>query len=62
MLNLLKPQEAAQRLSISERTLWAHTAPRGPIPAVRIGNAVRYDPGALTQFIGEQSKDTATSP
>ncbi len=61
MSNLMKPLEAAQRLPISERTLWAHTVPRGPIPAVRIGTAVRYDPEALTQFIEEQSEESSTS-
>jgi len=31
------PREAARLLSISERTLWSLTAPRGPIPALRLG-------------------------
>ena len=35
-------REAAAMLSISDRTLWALTTPRGPIPSVRIGRAVRY--------------------
>ncbi len=48
---LLRPREAAQRLSISERQLWAHTEPRGPIPATRIGNCVRYSPEALQDFV-----------
>ena len=48
---LLKPREAAARLSISERQLWANTAPRGPIPCVRIGSCVRYSPEALQACI-----------
>jgi len=37
----LRAREAAQRLGISTRTLWALTAPRGPIPCVRIGQGKR---------------------
>ena len=48
---LLKPREAAGRLSISERQLWANSRPRGPIPVTRIGNCVRYSPEALQAFI-----------
>jgi hypothetical protein len=33
----LRPREAAKALGISTRTLWQLTAPRGPIPCVRIG-------------------------
>jgi predicted DNA-binding transcriptional regulator AlpA len=32
----LRPREAAALLSISERTLWSLTAPRGPIPCKRL--------------------------
>lgn len=41
---------AAEALGISERTLWDLTAPRGPIPCVRIGKAVRYRVAALEEF------------
>ena len=37
----LRPREAARAMGISERTLWKLTAPRGPIPCVRIGNGKR---------------------
>jgi len=37
----LRPREAARAMSISERTLWGLTAPRGPIPCVRIGKGKR---------------------
>ena len=57
---LLKPREAAARLSISERQLWAHTQPRGPIPATRIGSCVRYSPEALLAFIVKQIAATGT--
>jgi hypothetical protein len=37
----LRPREAAKALGISARTLWGLTAPRGPIPCLRIGNGKR---------------------
>ena len=52
---LLKPREAAASLNISERQLWAHTEPRGPIPCVRIGSSVRYSPQALQAYISQQN-------
>jgi len=48
-------REAARLLSLSERTLWTLTAPRGPIPAVRIGRIVRYPVDALRDWV-KQSK------
>jgi excisionase family DNA binding protein len=55
MSKLLKPREAARRLQVSERTLWANTVPRGDIPAVRIGNCVRYSEDALAEFAVRQT-------
>ena len=40
---LTNAREAAAALAISQRKLWALTEPRGPIPCIRIGRAVRYD-------------------
>lgn len=37
----LRPREAAKALGISARTLWGLTAPRGPIPCVRVGSGKR---------------------
>ena len=54
---LLKSREAADRLSISERQLWAHTQPRGKIPVTRIGTSVRYSPEALQRFIESQQQE-----
>jgi excisionase family DNA binding protein len=53
---LLTPRQAAKALSISERTLWAITAPRGPMPAVRIGRAVRYLVSDLQEWIESQKQ------
>jgi hypothetical protein len=48
---LLKSPEAAEALSISERTLWDMTFPRGPIPVVKIGRAVRYSKKTLEEIV-----------
>jgi hypothetical protein len=37
----LRPREAARVLGICQRTLWALTAPRGPIPCVKHGHGAR---------------------
>jgi hypothetical protein len=37
----LRARDAAKLLSISPRTLWALTAPRGPIPCIRVGHGTR---------------------
>mgnify|MGYP001287929504 CR=1 FL=1 len=56
---LLTLREAAEALGISERTLWSMTAPRGPVPVVRIGGrAVRYRVEALEQFARDQEVAT----
>jgi len=47
---LLSVREAAQALSICEKSLWNLTQPRGPLPAVRIGRAVRYAVADLQAF------------
>jgi excisionase family DNA binding protein len=52
---LLPIREAARILSVSERTLYAMTAPRGPIRPVRIGTRVLYSRETLRQWIVDQS-------
>lgn len=52
---LLTPREAARALSVSERTLWSWTKPRGDLVAVRAGRrAVRYHIRDLEQWIEDQ--------
>jgi excisionase family DNA binding protein len=51
---LLRPREAAAVLSVSERTLWSLTWPRGPIRPVRVGRAVRYSVADLQRWIDAQ--------
>jgi hypothetical protein len=53
---LLTPRAAAMALAVSPRTLWGLTYPRGPIPAVHIGRAVRYDVQALRAYITAQQQ------
>ncbi|HEY1378989.1 MAG TPA: helix-turn-helix domain-containing protein [Gemmataceae bacterium] len=53
---LLTPRAAAAALAVSPRTLWGLTAPRGPIPAVKIGRSVRYSAEALRAWIAAQQK------
>jgi excisionase family DNA binding protein len=54
---LLTEAEAAERLTVSRRTLWGLRA-AGAIPSVRIGKLVRYDPADLAAYI-ERQKCTA---
>ena len=44
-------QQAAKLLSVSARTLWALTSPRGPIPALRLGRRVVYPLESLRAWI-----------
>jgi excisionase family DNA binding protein len=53
---LLTARAAAAALSVSERTLWAMTHPRGPIPVVKIGRAVRYSAEALRAWVAAQQR------
>ena len=54
---LLTPREAARALSVSERTLWSITVPRGDLPCVRLaGRTVRYDVEALRRFLAERGE------
>jgi hypothetical protein len=50
---LLTRAVAAKLLSLSQRTLWSRTFPRGPIPCVNIPGtrAIRYRLAALKDFI-----------
>jgi excisionase family DNA binding protein len=56
---LLRPREAAKRMSVSERTLWKLVT-SGQIPCVRIGRSVRYDPAALRRWINHSQSSPAT--
>ena len=47
-------REMARMLSISERSLWAVTAPRGPVPALRLNRIVRYVPADVFRALAAQ--------
>ena len=51
---LIPARDAARMLSVSERTLWGITAPRGSLPCVRIGARCLYSPDALRAWIVAQ--------
>lgn len=51
---LLSQAQAARALSISARTLWSMSQPRGPIPCVRLGGRVLYSLDALRAWIGAE--------
>lgn len=48
---LLDARQAAEALSICEKTLWSITQPRGDLPCVRIGRRILYDPADLRAWI-----------
>lgn len=51
---LMPAPDAARLLSISERTLWGLTIPRGPIRAVRLDGRVLYSPSSLAAFVADR--------
>ena len=52
----LRPREAAKAFGISGRMLWSLTAPRGAIPAVRIGTCVLYPVTGLQAWLDRQAQ------
>ena len=62
---LLTAEKVAEKLSICQKTLWRYTQPRGPLPAIRFGSAVRYHvkdvEAALAKFRDQPPPQTASS-
>lgn len=52
--NLLTSEKASEYLAISERKLWGLTAPRGPLPCVKLGRSIRYKLKDLDAYINAQ--------
>lgn len=56
----LRPREAARALGLSARTLWGLTAPRGPIPCLRVGQGKRrtvlYPVADLQAWLSRQAE------
>jgi excisionase family DNA binding protein len=57
---LMTQREAAKALGISQRKLWDMTAPRGPIPVVKLGTLVRFAPEDLRRAVLECKVNPAT--
>lgn len=57
----VRPRQAAKMLSVSERTLYSLTQPRGPIPCRRMGGTVLYSVAVLQAWLeGDESHTNAT--
>lgn len=50
--------EAAEMLSISQRTMWS-LADQGSIPRVRIGRSVRFDVADLRRFAESRKSESS---
>lgn len=59
---LVDTHVAAEMLSISERTLWGITRPRGDLSSVRIGRSVRYLVDDLHAYIQSQKDVGGSDP
>ena len=57
---LLSARDAAAALSISEKTLWSTTEPRGDLPCVRIGRRVLYSVDDVRAWIKRKRKVEVT--
>jgi excisionase family DNA binding protein len=54
---LLTAAEACEALSVSRKTLYTLSQPRGPLPVVKIGtNGLRWSVEALREWIAHQSQ------
>lgn len=56
---LLTAREAAEALSVTERTLWNWTASHG-LPCVRIGRSLRYSVDELRKWIDSRTTRAPT--
>lgn len=54
---LITTQEAAARLSISERTLFSITEPRGTLRCVRLPGRTLYRPDDITAWLDERQRN-----
>lgn len=55
-IDLLTAIEAADIIGVTTRTLWSYTSPRGPIPAMKFGNRLRYTRKSIEAYIEQQLK------
>ena len=59
---LLTPQDAADALGVSLRTLRDLTRPHGDLPPVRLGRLVRYRPDTLREWAAAREMTAAKAP
>ena len=57
----VRPAEAARRLGISPRTLWAWTQ-AGTVPHAKVGGVTLYPVAALEAWLAERTCATGTGP
>ena len=55
-------RQTAGKLQISERTLYAITAPTGTLKAIRIGCRVGYRPETVREWIAAQEQTAVSKP
>lgn len=48
---LLRVDQVARLLGVSERTIFSITAPRGELVAMKIGGSLRYDPADIQLYL-----------
>jgi excisionase family DNA binding protein len=53
-------RQAAALLGVSERMLWSLTAPRGDLPAVRLGSRVLYRMCDLEAYLAKRAQAQQT--
>lgn len=61
--DLLTPEQAAQLLGLSDRTLatWRSTG-RHALPYIRVGGRIRYSKAALTAWFQSRQRTSTTTP
>lgn len=61
--DLLTPEQAAQLLGMSDRTLatWRSTGRHG-LPYIRVGGRIRYSKAALTAWFQSRQRTSTASP
>lgn len=52
---LLTIRQVAESTGFCEKTIWAHTAPRGRLACVRVGRSVRYSALAVERWLAAQT-------
>ncbi|HEY4261849.1 MAG TPA: helix-turn-helix domain-containing protein [Schlesneria sp.] len=55
---LMNLKQVARVMNVSERTVWANSAPRGTIPVVPIGRSIRYCPREIQEWMKRQMQQT----